>query len=142
MRQKSFGASQTLGTMVPTDPKSCDPSAGSILQLLLQPKDQLAVNGKIKFLLSDELFCLEKRQAKIRHTGALQADRLSKKYLDKALEKGTALSHNPQTSNLKHLVVIEQNALSQAEMKFCLGKEKKKKSKPFPVSSSWMLCFS
>lgn len=118
MRHKSIGGSQTVGTVVLTDPKSCAPSAGSILQLLLQPKDQLVVNGKIKFLLSDEQFCLEKRQAKIRHTGALRADRVSKNYLNKAPEKGTALSHNPQTSNLKHLVVIEQNALSQAEMKF------------------------
>lgn len=90
MRHKSFGVSQTLGTVVLRDPKSYAPSAGSILQLLFQTKDQLVANGKIKFLLCDEHFCLEKRQVKIRHTGALQADRLNNKYLDKALEKGTA----------------------------------------------------
>lgn len=64
--------------MVQIDPKSCAPSESGSLQLLLQPKAQLVVDGNCKFWLSDKQFCLEKRQAKIRHAGSLHANWVQK----------------------------------------------------------------
>lgn len=60
------------------DPKSCVPLESGSLQLLLQSKAQLVADGNDKFLLSDQQLCLEKKQAKIRHAGALHANRLEK----------------------------------------------------------------